>query len=378
MADIKTNLRELSVGTYLGMMIRKISMVQDKLYDFDYFKANTIIIFGTDIKSKITNILELNQLDKSSITILKNGYNLAKTIYNSSYFSFSAFDQIKWVGYDTQKNSVIDLKVGKYNFSLKEDSFILKNMGLYQFLNDMTGSNTYGKGLHVFKEFANIEYNDWFKYTWDSFVSYLTINKIWINKDKSQAIIYGDIVKLFYNNKISTIPTQIKTIDEFDFYTTSQTREKVFSKRISAIFSQDPAYINYKKICSQKAGKIITQIIKDNFNYHNIDNFFQIEDEDYFYAKTTLNNIEIFKVPSKSNLKTSIKFIDCYYEIPESQLNIITKFQNLDSKKFLEFRNECRFSHGQFNGTPEAKLYIRRGSSLDEIYDAILKSINSN
>lgn len=61
----------------------------------------------------------------------------------------------------------------------------------------------------------------------------------------------------------------------------------------------------------------------------------------------------------------------CRYEVPGSQLNIITTFKNKSTGKILEFRNECRFSHGQFNGTPEAKMYVAKNTSLTNLYETL-------
>ena len=94
--------------------------------------------------------------------------------------------------------------IGQYGFSLKEESFILKNMGLYQLLNTLTGSN-YKKGLHVFETFVPEEYNEWFSCTWKLLLEYLDENIIWIWKEEnlssrrfSTIQILGDKVNLFY------------------------------------------------------------------------------------------------------------------------------------------------------------------------------------
>lgn len=62
------------------------------------------------------------------------------------------------------------------------------------------------------------------------------------------------------------------------------------------------------------------------------------------------------------------------YEVPESQLNIITTIENTETGDILQLRNELRYSHGQFNGIPEAKLYIHNSlnqESLSKIYKPI-------
>ena len=57
--------------------------------------------------------------------------------------------------------------------------------------------------------------------------------------------------------------------------------------------------------------------------------------------------------------------------MPDSQLNIFTEIKNTQNNKSLLFRNELRYSHGQFNGTPEAKLYHKSGGDLSIMYDVL-------
>jgi len=57
--------------------------------------------------------------------------------------------------------------------------------------------------------------------------------------------------------------------------------------------------------------------------------------------------------------------------VPDSQLNIFTEIKNTQNNKSLLFRNELRYSHGQFNGTPEAKLYHKSGGDLSIMYDVL-------
>ena len=76
-------------------------------------------------------------------------------------------------------------------------------------------------------------------------------------------------------------------------------------------------------------------------------------------------------MPAQADFDDVIEFKGCTYDVPSSQLNIISTFENINTGKTLQFRNECRFSHGQFNGTPEAKMYVVRNTPLTEIYEPI-------
>ena len=246
-------------------------------------------------------------------------------------------------------------------------------MGLYQLLNNLTASN-YVRGLHVFSEFAPTEYDAWFSYTWSSLVKYIAKNGSWkLTKGNDVSTITtacSDLV-LTFNGMSSKVPLATRTNKQFMENTTSKTREKVFSKWIKEIFSEDAEYLRLKKICSETAGANVCNLITTRFNADNVFDFFQIHLKEYYYAKTTISKTTILKVPSKKDFNSVIVFQGCRYEVSTSQLNIITSFKNIHTNKILEFRNECRFSHGQFNGTPEAKMYVVRDTPLFELYEPL-------
>lgn len=372
MADIKTHLRELSVATTIGLYQAEIEFQPSDLYSSKRFLAYARQVISNDISSA-DNLADYTVFSGDLQLIIENGYKLGRKIYNNPYFKIAKNDPIKWLGNDTQKGDPIDVSVGDYGFSLKEESFILKNMGLYQLLNNLTGS-TYARGLHIFNTFAPSEYDEWFCYTWKSFIEYLMKHQQWKlekGKDVSKALIGGNNVVLYFNGEPSNIPINITTNEQFMHYTSSKTREKVFSKWIKTVFSDDPKYISLKKYCSEAAGKRVSDKINAEFKPDNVYDFFQIYLNEYYYAKTTSSETTILKVPGKDDFSSVIEFQGCRYEVPASQLNIITTFQNKQTKKILEFRNECRFSHGQFNGTPEAKMYVVRDTPLTDLYEPL-------
>ena len=370
MADIKTHLRELSVATTIGLLNADIEFTSADLYSsskrfLEYAKR----VISNDISSA-ENLTDYVVFNGELQVIIENGYKLGRKIHDNPYFKFTKNDKIQWLGNDTQKGDPIDITVGDYGFSLKEESFILKNMGLYQLLNNLTGSN-YPRGLHVFSTFASAEYDAWFDYTWHSFITYLQKNGSWSLKkgtDLSTASISGGNIILDFNGAKSTIPMSITTNREYMEYTNSKTREKVFSKWINSVFSDDSKYVSLKKKCSEAAGEKVSRKIESEFKPDNVYDFFQIYLTEYYYAKTTVSETTILKVPGRSDFSSVIEFKGCRYEVPGSQLNIITTFQNKETGKTLEFRNECRFSHGQFNGTPEAKMYVTRDTPLTDLY----------
>ena len=91
----------------------------------------------------------------------------------------------------------------------------------------------------------------------------------------------------------------------------------------------------------------------------------------YPISKTTNAGVEIYKVPSQKNYLNTIRIEKIEGSVPNSQANILTTIVNNKNNTKLVLRNECRFSHGQFNGTPEAKMYYERGGSLLVIYEKI-------
>lgn len=279
-----------------------------------------------------------------------------------------------------KKNDLIDVKVGKYDFSLKENSFILDNMGLYKYLNIFT-KGEFKRGIHIFNDFAKKEYNYWFNVTWKILLTYLNNNKkyCFINKKYTSSIFLSNntvILNYNENNKfeISEIPCSIHNWDDYMNYTTSKTREKVFAKWISEICSNNYDYLNSKKLCSNKAGENLIKYIKKNLNTENIKDFLQIHDQKYYYAKTTNDSTMVFLVPSKDDFHNTYEVKNIEFSVPSSQLNIITTITNKITHKDLIFRNECRFSHGQFNGTPEAKMYYDKGNDLSLLYTLICNS----
>lgn len=374
MADIKTHLRELSVATTIGLLNSEIEFKQSDLYDSQRFLSYAKKVISNDISSA-DNLSEYDTFTGDLQIIVDNGYKLGKKIYENPYFHFVKGTPIKWLGNDTQKGDPIDISVGEYGFSLKEESFILKNMGLYTLLNNLTGNN-YRRGLHVFSKFAPKEYDTWFHYTWLYLVQYLKKKTSWtLHKNGNDSSIRfsedGKSIVLSHTNDVSEVPVTISTNAEFMEYTTSKTREKVFSKWIKEIAAHDAEYTRLKKLCAETAGKKISDKINKEFLPDYVYAFFQIYPEEYYYAKTTRTETTILKVPSRNDFSSVIEFQGCRYEVPSSQLNIISRFQNTKTKKTLEFRNECRFSHGQFNGTPEAKMYVVRDTPLTDLYEPL-------
>lgn len=371
MADIKTHLRELSVATTVGILASGTPLNIADMYDSATFLSLAKSVIKSDISSA-NNLLHQPKFTGELKTIVDNGVKLGKKILECKEFKISRNPVIEWLGNDTQKGDPIDIKIDGYKFSLKEESFILKNMGLYTLLNNLTGSN-YEKGLHIFTTFAQKEYDAWFAHTWRCFVNYLSTHGKWTPSGRrlSEASLFKNNVILKCDGKTSTVPQNITTNKSFMEKTTTTTREKVFAKWINEKLSNDSHYLKIKKQCSVTAGEKVCEKINSEFSSDHVFEFFQIYPYEYYYAKTTSSETTILKVPAQADFDSVIKFKGCKCEVPASQANIISTFENTKTKKKLQFRNECRFSHGQFNGTPEAKMYVVSDTPLTEIYEPI-------
>lgn len=370
MPDIKTTLREVTFALVIALLKNKINFELKDLYNSTFFihYVKDLICNGCYIVKDDLSCYNPSSNDYKNI--VNNAYNLANYVYNHKEFNIKPDDKVQWLG-DQKQYAPIDVSIGNYKFSLKEKSYILNNMGLYQFLNILTNSN-YSRGLHIFNTFAKNEYDNWFKYSWKNLYDYLQKNQTWsltTLSDKSYIKLDKNNIIFIFNNIHSTIPINISTCDEYIKNTSSKTREKCFAKWINNVLSYDDTYKQLKKICSKKAGIEITNYISNSkMNKDSLYNLFRIFPFEYYYLSFNNNKPNLFKVPSTDTFDKVIQFKNCRYEIPESQLNIITSFKNIQTNKELQFRNECRFSHGQFNGTPEAKMYITRDTALENLY----------
>jgi len=370
MADVKTHLRELSVAFGIKYLLGERQLSLGKFTPQEFFNQCQKAI-SNDI-SHAKNIATSPSFSQEQLEIIKNGVRLADLILRK--FGFKSDCDINWVGLNTQKEVPVDIIINGISFSLKEESFILENMGLYKYINLMTNSN-FGRGLHVFRQFAPKEYNNWFNVTWNLLLSSSknSTNRLWFSgKYQSEILLVGDEVILTRNGDRSVLPLNKRLdVDSFDKLTSSVTREYVFSKWINDCVQNNPYYLEVKKHCAETAGKNLVEYVKKNLDYTNLKRFLQIYQQEYYYGKTTNVKLKLFKVPNSSEFQDVFEVKDIYYSVPKSQLNTYTIIANKQTGREIVFRNENRFSHGQFNGTPEAKMYYDGGSDLSVIYSDI-------
>ncbi len=376
MADLKTHLRELSVAVTVGLLSKGKKFTLEELYNKNFFFMAATAIIENDVSSAISNSFENYSMELCQI--IKNGYNLGKKIFESKEFKIDKDSAIYWKGNDNQKDDPIDIVIGNYNFSLKEESFILENMGLYKLINCFTGS-TY-KRRHIFKDYALTEYKNWFFTTWKEMTEIIkTLGGIWnISKEEKESVIKVSdtnvTFELYCDGKLisKSILPLCCTLETFEKETTSKTREQVFSKFIKNELSNNENYNREKRECAISATTKLAKELQDNLNYEaGLPRFLRIHNFEYYYAKTTATELAIYKVPSIDDFQSNIVIDSIVSSVPNKQANILTTIRNKKTGRKLVLRNECRFSHGQFNGTPEAKMYYEAGGSLLTIYETI-------
>ncbi len=376
MADIKTNLRELSVG-FSFYNTKRIDEIKPVFF-FDICSYSIKGFSGIQLAKICENELNFNSKE---LNIIKNSIKLGKII--KSKFGFEN-PTIEWVGSQTQKVSPIDIYIGGVGFSLKESSRVLYNMGLSHFFYKVSGLKKYKKmTLHCFSDFANGEFDLWFKETRNLIISYLK-NRPFVYKEDyiSSLRLKNDDLYVEYkkgNDLESSIVSNFTNCDydRFNKTLSGTLKKKVFSKIIKLEIMNNISYQEAKRNCALNASKKIVnelnKFCRQSTTPPTLYDLFRIDNDPYFYAKVTDKSVQIFEVPTISQLENKLIIENFNYSIPKSQINILTTICNRNNNQSITFRNEARYSHGQFNGTPEFKMYINDfpSNDLHKIYDQI-------
>jgi len=137
---------------------------------------------------------------------------------------------------------------------------------------------------------------------------------------------------------------------------------------------KDLLYEKLKKECSLRAGENLKDFVRNNLNLDGkkLLEIFQIYDKPYYYGKSS-GTVHIYEVPS--NDECEIELVDIEIKVPQSQLNVYFTFKisNDNGSNDVVFRVECRYSHGQLKGIPEAKLYYTDNvNHLQNLYKVII------
>lgn len=367
MADIKTILRETSV--VFGITETPI----DKISIKDYVEHLKYILKNySKVSYELNKLYELdNDKWKECIGILVNGYKIGESIRNSIRLN----GDIVWMGADVNYQYPFDLMIGDFGISLKEHSYILKNPALSDYINSLTQFNPPFKTIHIFRHFAHDLFEEWFNYTLKRLFEKTKDGIVFKNdKRNCQLIREGDDL-IFTNETTSIVLNRNKKINESEFnrQVGGYFIEHTFSKWINANMDEDIEYIRLKKLCSETAGNNFKIFIQENLNINkkSILSLFQIYDRKYLFAKTGTPPI-LLEVPSFNDVDVELVSIEVL--VPKSQLNVYFKFEfNANGKKsIIKVRVECRYSHGQFKGVPEAKLYYTDNDEISNIYKRIV------
>lgn len=372
MADIKTILRELSV--IIGYVIKQFNLKDD--YKIVNNFVNLIKKYCVNINENIgelNKIKDIHKFDSIQLDIIENGIILGGYLYDK----LNLKGEIKWIGSEVKNEIPADISVDEIGISLKENSHILKNPAFADYLNALTSPDISFKNVHVFRLFAQKELNDWFKYSFNKLTlessKYHNGDKIF--KYKSYYIKKGEDELIFVGHRKCQKLSLSEEVDEdlFNKSINNDIVEHTFSKWISESLKKDDGYIKLKKQCSEKAGENLRDYIINNkkFNKENILGILQIYNQNYYYGKCINNNPKIFLVPTITEVDIDIK--DITVEVPKSQLNVNIIFNIIvisDGKaNEIKMHVECRYSHGQFNGIPEAKIYCK--DDLNKLFNEL-------
>jgi hypothetical protein len=362
MADIKTILRELSV--ILGFLLAK----NNELYTDEFLKVKFFLDY---ILEYITNREECNsefkkiEQESDILThknIIENGITLGKLIYQKLKLD----GNIVWLGAKVHSKYPFDMKIGEIGISLKEDSHILKNPSFSDYLNALVQPTPKLKEVHVFRKFAPTEFNTWFNYTFKK------LKEQSENYDQNKIFNYEKSGKIFYikkGNESLIFGVDNKRIEiGFNYIIDESSLNKrlggdIFEHTISKWIKQnleknDKEYERLKKLCSLKAGENLKIFIESNLNLNSkeILELLQVYDKSYYYGKAHCVP-QLYEVPG--NKEYIVKLAAIEIKVTESQLNVYFTFEisNINGSNPVKFRVESRYSHGQFKGIPEAKLY---------------------
>lgn len=377
MADIKTILRELSV--ILGYILSKykLTFTEDTLDIKTYLEF--IRKYCKNVNECNSEIQKIEELDDFKVhkNILKNGLALGKLLYDKLRLE----GDIYWLGSSVHSKYPFDIKIGKTGISLKEDSFILKNPSFASYLNALVQPQTPFKTVHVFRFFAPAEFSKWFDYTYEKlfeqFDNHKTNDIIFNYARRNTFIKKGKVGLIFGTTDIEVEIDATEKLDEVALnnriggYLFEHTISKWIKENLE---KQDKQYEKLKQECSLMAGVALQKYVINNLNLdtENLLEIFQIYDEPYYYGKSS-GKVHLYEVPSNKECK--MKLIDIEIKVPKSQLNVYFTFKitNSHASNEIVFRVECRYSHGQLKGVPEAKLYYTDNvNHLHDLYKNII------
>lgn len=377
MADIKTILRELSV--ILGYILAKYKLTfTEETIDVKTY-LEFIRKYCKNVNECNSEIQKIEEIDDWVIhkSIISNGLTLGKLLFEKLKLE----GEIYWLGSSVHSKYPFDIKIGDTGISLKEDSYILKNPSFASYLNALVQPKTPFKTVHVFRHFAPTEFSEWFTYTYEKLFEEFNkhdVSEIIFSYEKRETFIKKGKTGLIFGANGTEIEIDAKNkLNEAAFNATigSYLFEHTVSKWIKdKLEKKDILYEKLKKECSLKAGENLKEFVINNLNLDadKLLEIFQIYDEPYYYGKS-VGTAHIYEVPSNKECK--MQLVNVEIKVPQSQLNVYFTFKitNNNGSNDIIFRVECRYSHGQLKGIPEAKLYYTDNvNHLKDLYKIII------
>lgn len=377
MADIKTILRELSV--ILGYLLAKykLTFTEDSIDVKTYLEF--IRKYCKNVNECNSEIQKIEELEDFVIhkSIIKNGLTLGKLLYEKLKLE----GDIYWLGATVHSKYPFDIKIGDIGISLKEESYILKNPSFASYLNALVQPKTPFKTVHVFRHFAPVQFAKWVNYTYnklfEEFNNYRLNDTIFSYEKRGTFIKRGNSGLIFGTSETEVEIDINDKLDETAFnakiggYLFEHTVSKWIKDNLE---KKDNEYESLKKECSLIAGENLKNFVLKNLNLDTdrLLEIFQIYDEPYYYGKSS-GKLHIYQVPSNKDCK--MELVDIKIKVPQSQLNVYFTFKirNGNGSNDIVFRVECRYSHGQLKGVPEAKLYYTDNvNHLQDLYTSII------
>lgn len=165
MANEKTILRELSVivGIGLARAGNKINKLNPDLF------LSMVKDFCGNVQEyniELNKIKAIKNFNKSQNAIIKNGFILGNYIHKK----LKPEGTICWTGKQVGSEYPYDITIDDIGFSLKEDSYILKNPAFSDYLNALVQPKEPFKNIHVFRFFAPNEFKKWFDYAYSKLI----------------------------------------------------------------------------------------------------------------------------------------------------------------------------------------------------------------
>ena len=251
--------------------------------------------------------------------------------------------RVDWVGTDTTyapADLVATTKDGeKIAISLKENSQIVKNSGAPVFFENLTGQQVLESKENLFNKFAKPEQ--------DAALQHLV---------KSSGESWNLSEPVSYDS----------------FQTLPKTEKKRFYKgfRDNATAEQKTRFNELKTEYNAATSKNIASTVKkEQISSANVGELLNARPFAYYHADAGKASDRVSKIPDKDYFDNNT-FVSKATLLPRRQLNALLTVKNKVNGKEMDVLVELRYSHGPFNGFPEAKTKIvpSKSESLSDFF----------